>query len=83
MGEEGYYNLTVFYGACSLDCLYCQNWQYQMYPPSPWLVSVAELEKAMGRRVTCVYFFGGDPAPQTVHALLVAQRAAEKGIRAC
>jgi pyruvate formate lyase activating enzyme len=83
LGEEGYYNLAVFYGACSLDCLYCQNWQYREYPSSPRLVSVAELEKAMGRRVTCVCFFGGDPAPQTVHALLVARRAAEKGIRVC
>ena len=54
MGEEGYYNLAVFYGACSLDCLYCQNWQHQEYPSSPRLVSVAELERAMGRRVTCV-----------------------------
>ncbi|ABL89050.1 Radical SAM domain protein [Pyrobaculum islandicum DSM 4184] len=83
LGEVGYYNLAVFYGACSLDCLYCQNWQYRTYPSNPRLVSVDELERAMGRRVTCVCFFGGDPAPQTVHALLVAKRAAEKGIRVC
>ncbi|MFZ8807315.1 MAG: radical SAM protein [Pyrobaculum sp.] len=83
LGEEGYYNLAVFYGACSLDCLYCQNWQYRKYPANPQLVSVEELERAMTRRVTCVCFFGGDPAPQTVHALLVAKKAAEKGVRVC
>ena len=83
LGEVGYYNLAVFYGACSLDCHYCQNWQYRKYPANPQLVSVEELERAMTRGVTCVCFFGGDPAPQTVHALLVARRAAEKGIRVC
>lgn len=82
-GEVGYYNLAVFYGACSLDCLYCQNWHYRKYPRRPVLVSVEELDKAMDRRVTCVCFFGGDPAPQVVHALLVAKRAAEKGVRVC
>ncbi|MGC9050260.1 radical SAM protein [Pyrobaculum sp.] len=82
-GEVGYYNLAVFYGACSLDCLFCQNWQYREYPAKPKLVSVEELEAAMSKKVTCVCFFGGDPAPQTVHALLVARRAAERGVRVC
>ncbi|WP_333638703.1 radical SAM protein [Pyrobaculum aerophilum] len=82
-GEAGYYNLAVFYGACGLDCLYCQNWQYREYPARPRLVAVEELEKAMNRRVTCVCFFGGDPGPQTVHALMVAKKAAEKGVRVC
>ncbi len=27
--ETGYANLAVFYGSCSLDCLYCQNWHYR------------------------------------------------------
>jgi len=27
--ESGYSNLAVFYGSCSYDCLYCQNWQYR------------------------------------------------------
>ena len=27
--EYGFYNLAVFYGACSYDCLYCQNWHYR------------------------------------------------------
>jgi pyruvate formate lyase activating enzyme len=82
-GEIGYYNLAVFYGACALDCLYCQNWHYREYPRRPKLVSVEELDKAMERRVACVCFFGGDPGPQTVHALLVAKRAVERGIKVC
>jgi len=27
--ETGHANLAVFYGACSLDCLFCQNWHYR------------------------------------------------------
>lgn len=79
-GEFGYYNLAVFYGACSLDCLYCQNWTYRRYPSKPELVSVEELDRAMERRVTCICFFGGDPAPQVAHALMVARRAVERGL---
>ncbi|MEM0467658.1 MAG: radical SAM protein [Pyrobaculum sp.] len=82
-GEFGFYNLAVFYGACSLDCLYCQNWTYRRYPSKPELVSVGELDRAMERRVTCICFFGGDPAPQVAHALMVARRAVERGVRVC
>ncbi|MFN7105810.1 MAG: radical SAM protein [Pyrobaculum sp.] len=82
-GEVGYYNLAVFYGACSLDCLYCQNWQYRQYPSRPRLASVEELDRAMERGVVCVCFFGGDPAPQTTHALMVAKRAVDRGVKVC
>lgn len=82
-GEVGYYNLAVFYGGCSLDCLYCQNWHYREYPTRPTLVSVGELAAAMERRVVCVCFFGGDPAPQTTHALMVAREAMERGVKVC
>ena len=27
--ETGYSNLAVFYGSCSTDCLFCQNWDYR------------------------------------------------------
>jgi pyruvate formate lyase activating enzyme len=27
--EYGYYNLAVFYHACSFNCLYCQNWSFK------------------------------------------------------
>jgi len=77
--EVGYYNLAVFYGSCSLDCLFCQNWQWRKYPSSGRLVSVDELVRAaINGRVTCISFFGGDPSSQVTHALRVAWRAIEE-----
>jgi len=78
--ESGYINLAVFYGACNHDCLFCQNWFYRENTAtlSP-MVSVEELvAAALDKRVTCVCFFGGDPAPQVLHALAVARSVAER-----
>ena len=74
--EEGYVNLAVFYGSCNHDCAFCQNWTYRRntlrLAPK---VSVDSLVKAaLDERVTCVCFFGGDPAPQVLHALAVSRR---------
>ena len=78
-GEIGYYNLAVFYGACNLDCLYCQNWHYRSLTAklSPSL-TVDELVEKVNYAVTCICFFGGDPAPQLPHALAVAKKALAK-----
>ncbi|OYT61503.1 MAG: pyruvate formate lyase-activating protein [Thermofilum sp. ex4484_15] len=79
-GERGYYNLAVFYGACNLDCLYCQNWHYRRLTAelNP-LVSTEELVKAaLNEKVTCICFFGGDPTPQLPHALAVAKESLRK-----
>jgi pyruvate formate lyase activating enzyme len=27
--QTGYHNLAVFYGSCTLNCLFCQNWHYR------------------------------------------------------
>jgi len=27
--ERGYHNLAVFFAACSLDCIFCQNWEHK------------------------------------------------------
>jgi pyruvate formate lyase activating enzyme len=27
--QRGYHNLAVFYGSCSFNCLFCQNWHYR------------------------------------------------------
>lgn len=73
--EAGYYNLAVFFAGCSLNCLYCQNWEHkEMLARSiiSWrnIKSADELKtKALDRRVTCVCYFGGDPGPQIVYAL--------------
>lgn len=32
--KRGYHNLAVFYGSCSLNCLFCQNWHYRNLLPT-------------------------------------------------
>ncbi len=68
------YNLAVFYGACSFDCLFCQNWIYhemveRRYP----LMNINDLLLA-AEKAKCICFFGGDPSCQILHALEVAKR---------
>ncbi|MGQ9759387.1 MAG: radical SAM protein [Candidatus Methanomethylicaceae archaeon] len=77
--ETGYCNLAVFYGSCSFDCLYCQNWHYRSLSArrSP-LVSTKELaSKARDRRVSCICYFGGDPSTQMPHSLETSRIAYE------
>ncbi len=76
--EYGYYNLSVFYGACCCDCLFCQNWQWRentqnLHP----LLSSEELANYVNERVSCICFFGGDPAVQAKHAIETAKAARE------
>jgi len=68
--EIGYKNLAVFYGACNLDCLFCQNWHYREMASNPRkFISARELANAVNDKVSCVCYFGGDPGPQIIHAL--------------
>jgi pyruvate formate lyase activating enzyme len=71
--EFGYENLAVFYEACSLNCLFCQNWQYRYGPRSNKAISAAQLADAANERTACVCFFGGDPTPQLPHSLEAAR----------
>lgn len=68
--ERGYKNLAVFLGACSFDCLFCQNWHYRSITRqlSPTM-AVEELLAAADEATACVCFFGGDPTPQLPFAL--------------
>jgi len=34
MGQRGTHNLAVFYGSCTLNCLFCQNWHYRDMLPT-------------------------------------------------
>jgi len=87
--EKGYVNLAVFYGACNHNCAFCQNWFYRSctLSASPKVGVETLLAAALDRRVTCVCFFGGDPAPQVLHALhfssLLSQRAGGRVMRIC
>jgi len=74
-GEVGYYNLAVFYATCSLNCLYCQNWRGRADALRfNQVMSVSELvNAALNSRVTCICYFGGDPSPNSIHALKVSR----------
>ena len=69
-------NLAVFYGACTLNCLFCQNWHYRTltHKISP-VVSAQTLAQKVNPDTSCICFFGGDPAPQLPHALATASIA--------
>ncbi|HIE11691.1 MAG TPA: radical SAM protein [Kiritimatiellae bacterium] len=77
--EIGYANLAVFYGACSLDCLFCQNWHYRYNSQrlSP-LMSAEDLASKVNSHVSCICYFGGDPSVQMPHALKTSRLAMEK-----
>ncbi len=83
--ERGNYNLAVFFHACNLNCLYCQNWHFrELTLTSPW-VSIDTMLSAINERVSCVCFFGGDPSPQVHFAINFSQRAlkTKKKLRIC
>jgi len=71
-GEIGYYNLAVFFGACSFNCLFCQNWHYRTLGRKR---SVEELVEDVTERVSCICFFGGDPTPQLEFAIKSSELA--------
>jgi pyruvate formate lyase activating enzyme len=80
--EYGYKNLAVFYGACSFDCLFCQNWHYrdrtrELRP----VVSAEELASKVDEKTSCICYFGGDPTPQMTHAIKSSKIALEKASR--
>ncbi|MCK4478675.1 radical SAM protein [Candidatus Bathyarchaeota archaeon] len=74
--EIGYSNLAVFYGSCSTDCLFCQNWHYrnlaQKRKPT---ISAQQLASKVNGKTSCICFFGGDPSTQMPHALKTSQTA--------
>jgi len=77
--ETSYVNLAVFYGACSLDCLFCQNWHYRYLSQklNP-CVSSEELASKVNAKVSCICYFGGDPSVQMPHAIKTSEIALEK-----
>lgn len=77
--DRGRYNLAVFLGACSFDCLFCQNAQFRYLTARLAPVCTAEeLAKAADERTGCICYFGGDPSPQIPFALRASELALEK-----
>jgi len=81
--QRGKNNLAVFYGACTFNCLYCQNWHYRQMDPTGPGMSAQELADCADTRTFCVCYFGGDPTPQMPHALATSRILARRGIRIC
>ena len=82
--QPGCHNLAVFYGSCTADCLFCQNWHYrQMDPVKSPSMSSQELAAAANPRTYCFCAFGGDPASQMPHALAAARLLARRGVCIC
>lgn len=76
--EYGYYNLAVFYEACSFHCLNCQNWHFRKADPEKEGITPKELADALTPKDACICYFGGDPTPFLVHSLKSSKLALEK-----
>lgn len=82
--RRGDHNLAVFYGSCTFNCLFCQNWHFrELSPQQNPLISARELAEVANPRTFCVCFFGGDPSSQMPHALAAGRLLARKGVRVC
>jgi len=79
----GHANLAVFYGACTFDCLYCQNWHFRQMSARDRLISADELAAQAAQRTACVCYFGGDPSAQMPHALAASRRLIGRGLYIC
>lgn len=87
-GDIGFYNLSVFLGSCTYNCLFCQNYSFRdhtvrMRP----VVTAEELAEKADENVGCVCYFGGDPSSQMefviASAELMRERAGKRLLRFC
>jgi pyruvate formate lyase activating enzyme len=77
--EIGYNSMAVFYGACTLNCIFCQNWNYKyMTQALRPLVTAKALAASVRADTSCICFFGGDPAPQLPHAIATVKLVAKR-----
>lgn len=75
--EYGFKNLAVFYHGCTLNCLFCQNWNFRELIANPETSSAQSLADAVDDRTACICFFGGDPSAQITNSIR-ASRIARK-----
>jgi len=82
--QHGKHNLAVFYASCTVDCLFCQNWNFREADPiRSTCLTAAELADAANSRTHCVCYFGGDPASQMAHSLATGRLLAKRGVVVC
>lgn len=75
--EYGFYNLAVFFHACSFNCLFCQNWQFKKETLNPNTIPVKRLAGDVNFKTSCICYFGGDPGPQLPFAIKASKLAIE------
>jgi len=76
--EYGYHNLAVFCTACSLDCLFCQNWHFRKEVLDPPYISDDKILNSIEEKTSCISFFGGDPSPQLDKIIRICRKIKEK-----
>ncbi len=76
--EFGYFNLAVFFRACTFNCLYCQNWQFRNETHKPHKASIQKLISDIDEWTSCICYFGGDPTPQIPFAIKASKIAIEQ-----
>jgi pyruvate formate lyase activating enzyme len=76
--ETGFNNLAVFFQACSMNCLYCQNWHFRQEASRPGTTNVRRMVKDVDDRTSCICYFGGDPTPQLPFALKASRMAVDE-----
>jgi pyruvate formate lyase activating enzyme len=82
--QRGKHNLAVFYAACTVDCLFCQNWHFRETDPArSTCLTATELAGAANPGTYCVCYFGGDPAAQMPHALAASRILARRRVVVC
>ena len=87
--EYGYYNLAVFFAGCNLDCIFCQNWDHKNIVVRKdyrirYMHSIDELvHVALDDSITCICYFGGDPAPHAPYAISVSKQVLSKVSEKC
>lgn len=81
-GDIGNKNLAVFLGSCTYDCVYCQNSHFRKMTEKGQPVMSAEgLANKVEEDVSCVCYFGGDPASQmpfVIESAKIAKNKVEK-----
>lgn len=76
--ETGYRNLAVFFHACSMNCLFCQNWHFKDHTHGRHYVTVEDMVGDVDSRTACICYFGGDPSPQLPFSIRASKAALAK-----
>jgi len=81
-GDIGYYNLSIFLGSCTYNCLFCQNYSFhELTAAGSPTISAAQLAERADERVGCACYFGGDPSSQMPFVIASAEMMLEKARR--